>query len=77
MTFHVQGQGYHWAVFANGAVASKFFTSHWKAEDAMKILEAKAKIKIRKCMCCRIQFESSGSGHRMCMDCRKLTEGVR
>lgn len=49
-------------------------TDRASAERKCDQLRAAAQYKTRKCLCCRVEFESTGTHHRMCKICRQKYE---
>lgn len=61
-------------VALNGHAVCGGFAKLERAEDVREMLERRAKVKTRKCMTCRAEFESEGAHNQRCNDCRGMFE---
>lgn len=68
---HIIGKGQsNWIAQGSRPIAGPF-TSHGNAIAALPGVEARLRpVLIRDCLCCRTPFKSTGTGHRLCRNCR-------
>ncbi|HGG04494.1 MAG TPA: hypothetical protein ENK28_03465 [Aliiroseovarius sp.] len=77
MTLDVSGTGRSWCVVtSDGTIVSRHFTCRDYAIMEIERLKQAKKARPRNCLCCGAEFTSEGAHNRMCMDCRKQTEGM-
>lgn len=77
MSYDVSGSGFSWQVTdATGAQHGQTYRHNHDAFEFAKRLEKADQICARFCLCCRKDFQSEGAHNRMCIDCRKKSEGM-
>jgi hypothetical protein len=70
----ITGSGTSFAVSAGGRVIARRFTSHGNAVAALPGIEARLRpVQIRRCLCCKTHFTSTGPGNRLCATCKRDT----
>jgi len=74
--FEARGSGESWTVFDPNGNEVRGFRHNYDAEQMADRLTRQARLKDRDCLCCSRKFTSEGPHNRMCMDCRKQTEGM-
>jgi hypothetical protein len=69
----ITGQGTWFSVLYRGHVVADRLTSHGNAIAALPGIQARLRpVRIIRCMGCPTHFKSTGKGHRLCPQCRKL-----
>ena len=74
--FKVRGSGASWDVVDPAGKIIRTFRHNYDAEQMAQRLTRLDRLKNRPCMCCGHTFSSEGPHNRLCVGCRKQTEGL-